>query len=361
MAQADIIKHIDQNVLDRIKAVDPHPQFSAFVLGHEGISSGGLIIDNGKPTNVKKKWYEGAIKSLFERLNIGTKVFHLHDEIPGNEGRNPIGEMVGKALEYVQDKLSAIVINYIAPSFRNLGLNVASLEADLMISPDDDGVIVRGVNQVTGIALANSKFNSPGFAGATLLATVQEFALGGEMEITIEGIKEFLTKNRVRPSELFNSEALKTDPMVIHEVREAVAGEYAHRKRTDEAFAKASKDWEEKEKVLNDKIKTQTALALKTTAKEKLEKIMGERKLTSEQIEFIHDEIGDFTVDDPEKLDGELTTRLENGLKKYDRLAKNVFKVAKGNEEDKPVFPPAGNSPDQNDITKTQAYKDLSA
>jgi hypothetical protein len=88
---------------------------------------------------------------------------------------------------------------------------------------------------------------------------------------------------------------------------------------------------------------------------------MEAKKLTPEQQAFIHDEMGDFTVDEPEKIDPELTKRLDDGLKKFDRLATTVFKTAKIPENGKAqVFPAGGAAPDPNDIKTTQAYKDLS-
>jgi DNA-directed RNA polymerase subunit L len=360
MAEADVLKYVDKDALSQIKNFDEHPQFAAYAIGHEGESGGDLTIQGQRVRGVKKKWLNDAIQSLYEKIKAGTKVFHLHAQTNEHEGRRSIGQVVGKALEVINDKLTAIVITYIEPAARAMGLDVASMEADLRIDTDGDSVIVSGIDEVTGIALASSKFNRPGFPGATLLATVQEMA-GGTM--TVEEIKGFLASNpKIRPSELFNSEVLKTDPVVIHEVREATAGEYAHRKRTDEAFDKARADWDAKEKQLQGDLKTAKSQALTGTVKEKAKALMESRKLDEQQAEYLSDYIKDFTIDDPENVEVELNKKLDDGLKSYDHLATKIFKTKKSGAAaadggNPPTEVPVGDDA----IKETQAYKELTA
>ena len=360
MAESDVLKYVDRDALNQIKNLDDHPQFSAYAIGHEGESGGDLTIQGQRVRGVKKKWLNDAIQSLYEKIKAGTKVFHLHAQTNEHEGRRSIGQVVGKALEKINDKLTAIVITYIEPAARAMGLDVASMEADLRIDTDGDSVVVSGIDEVTGIALASSKFNRPGFPGATLLATVQEMAGG---TVTIEEVKGFLANNpKIRPSELFNSEVLKTDPVVIHEVREATAGEYAHRKRTDEAFDKARAEWDAKEKQMQNDLKAARSQALTGTVKEKAKALMESRKLDEQQLEYLNDYIKDFTVDDPEKVEVELNKKLDDGLKSYDHLATKVFKVKKEASTSNDGTPPADKVPGDDDaIKQTEAYKELTA
>lgn len=358
MAQADVLKYVDPEALNQIKNQDDHPQFSAYAIGHEGESGGDLTIQGQRVRGVKKRWVDTAIRSLFDKLKVGTKVFHLHAQTNELEGRRPIGHVVGKALEVINDKLTAIVINYIEPAARTMGLDVASMEADLRIDTDGDSVVVSGIDDVTGIALASSKFNRPGFPGATLLATVQEMA-GGEM--TIEEIKGFLATNpKIRPSELFSSEVLKTDPVVVHEVREATAGEYAHRKRTDEAFDKARAEWEKEKATMQNDLKSARSQALTGTVKEKAKALMESRKLDPQQVEFLGDYLKDFTVDDPEQIESALNKKLDAGLKSYDHLATNIFKVKKTEPPPGNGNPPAVEPVEDDAIKQSEAYKELS-
>jgi len=90
---------------------------------------------------------------------------------------------VGKAIKTIQSKVNAIAITYIYPEYRGLPLDVASIEADVNINPDDS-VHDVDVGDITGIALGNSAVEKPGFAGATLLSQIQAFA--NKLEITDE-------------------------------------------------------------------------------------------------------------------------------------------------------------------------------
>ena len=358
MAQSDILQHIDKATLDQIKNTDPHPQFSAYIIGQEGESGGDLTIQGQRVRGVKKRWLDTAIKSLYDKLKIGTKVFHLHAQTNEHEGRRSIGQMVGKAMETIGNKLSAIVISYIEPAARSMGLDIASMEADLQIGTDGESVIVAGINDVTGIALASSKFNRPGFPGATLLATVQELA-GGNV-LTIEEIKEFLATNKVRPSELFNSEVLKNDPVVIHEVREATAGEYAHRKRTDEAFDKARAEWDKEKKQLTDDTKTLRSQALTGTVKEKAKVLMEARKLTSKEIKYLNQfHLDSVTVDDPAKIDEVLNKHMDDGLKALKQITTDILEIKEPEKID--GISPGQSPPEEDAIKQSESYKKLSS
>jgi len=359
MAQSDILQHIDKATLDQIKNTDPHPQFSAYIIGQEGESGGDLTIQGQRVRGVKKRWLDTAIKSLYDKLKVGTKVFHLHAQTNEHEGRRSIGQMVGKAMEKIGDKLSAIVINYIEPAARSMGLDIASMEADLRIDTDGDSVIVSGIDDVTGIALASSKFNRPGFPGATLLATVQELAGGGQVALTKEEVIAWIKENKVNPSEVFSNNKLKEDPVVQTIVESDSAKDYALRKKAENALVDARAEWEKKETQLTGEVKTYKTKALSSDISQKAKDLMTQRKLGEQEIGFISDYIKDFTVDDPDKIEVELNKKLDDGLKTFNHLATNIFKVKKADQGDNGGMPP-GNTPDPENIKESQAYKDLS-
>ena len=156
-----------------IKRSDPTPMFKAFVVGHEGEARGNLI----GVGNIVKQWFKSAVEKLHQRIDAGLQLFHGHAATNDTAGRIPVGEVVGKRLTKVKDKLSSVVACYIFPSFRHLPLDVASIEADVDLEQDERaGLYVVGVNGVTGIALDNHENATPGFAGATLLGQIQAFA-----------------------------------------------------------------------------------------------------------------------------------------------------------------------------------------
>ena len=199
MAESEIMAMISPDVLKDIKAKDAHPMFKAFVVGHEGEAKGNLV----GVGNIIKQWFKSAIEKLHGKISAGIRLFHGHAETNATEGRVPIGEIVGKKLMDVKDRLSSVVACWIYPSYRHLPLDVASIEANVDFNQDNRGnFIVAGVEGVTGVALGNSAIETPGFAGATLLGQLQAFA--DEKGITLKSEsrpKRLLRINEPEPPE----------------------------------------------------------------------------------------------------------------------------------------------------------------
>ena len=179
MASSEIMNIIPNDIYEEIKQRDPHPLFQAYVVGHEGEATGEVVGVGTKILN----WFSSAINKIWKKLSYGTKVFHGHNIDSSHEGRQSIGEVVGKAIKTIKDRVNAIAIMYIHPEFRDLPLNVASIEVDMDINPNDSVHDVN-VGDITGIALGNSAIEKPGFAGATLLSQIQ--AMSKKIKITDE-------------------------------------------------------------------------------------------------------------------------------------------------------------------------------
>ncbi len=192
MAASEIMNIIPKDIYDEIKQRDPHPLFQAYVVGHEGEATGEMVGVGTKILN----WFSSAINKIWKKLNYGTKIFHGHNIDSSHEGRQSIGEVVGKAIKTIKDKVNAIAIMYIHPEFRDLPLNIASIEVDMDII--DDSVHDVNVGDITGIALGNSAIEKPGFEGATLLSQIQ--AMSKKLKIT-DDPKWELSYNRTRQGE----------------------------------------------------------------------------------------------------------------------------------------------------------------
>ncbi len=250
MASSDILSHIPANIYEEIKAKDQHPEFRAYVVGHEGISE-GQVVGRG---DVVKRWFASAIEKIVEKLQYGTKVFHNHAKTNIHSGRSVIGRIVGKAKQIIDDNLSAIAIAYIKPEYRDLKLDVASIEADVILSDDQDrGIYDANVEDITGIALGNSKFERPGFPGATLVSQIQAFAKtqynkGDKTmsDITISGVKSFIKAENLMPSDLFGIGELTKDPTIeAHietESEKVVHAEIKRRKTINKGFNETKED-----------------------------------------------------------------------------------------------------------------------
>ena len=173
MAQGELMNMIPPAILAQIKARDPNPKFRAYIVGHEGESHGRISIDNSSWVKIAKKWISTAIRNLHDKIMMGTQLFHGHTE---EANRESIGEVVGKKLANIRDRLSVVIAAYIRPEFVNLPLDVASIEADITLSESTDGDYYADVDGISGIALGNREVETPGFEGATLLTKLFEFA-----------------------------------------------------------------------------------------------------------------------------------------------------------------------------------------
>ena len=333
MAASEIAQMIPPARLREIKLNDPRPVFKAFVVGHEG-EARGVMLGVG---NIVKRWYRSAIEKLHEKIAAGLQLFHGHAASNDTVGRTAIGEVVGKKAMQIGTRLSSVVACYIYPDFHHLPLDVASIEADVELEQDKkSGLFVADVSQVTGIALGNSAIDTPGFEGATLLGQLQAFAktkkIGDElMDITIEDVKSFLKAEKVQPSDVFGVDVITSDPAVKGyvetETRRAVAGEYAHRKRTEEGFDKTREEFE-KRATASEALVAQLRLdAAKGQVGGLFAKQAAERKLTDQQSKFVQARLARFTPQKVEEVGKEFNFYLDAEIDEYGRLAKDVFGV----------------------------------
>lgn len=144
--------------------------------------------------------------------------------------------------------------------------------------------------------------------------------------VTISQIKDLIKEEKIQPSTLFGRDQLIDDPFVkgyVEEERKAAgAGEYAHRKRTDEKFTSEREEWEKKEKKLNEEIDKMKKEGAKVQASDLFKTKIKERKLSEKEAAFVKSEIPYFEVADVEKLDKEVDDFLDNTVKDFKEKAK---------------------------------------
>jgi hypothetical protein len=337
MAVEEVLSLIPASEYQRIKDRDASPMFKAYVIGHEGESRGKAI---GMGT-VVARWMRSAIENLFKKLHAGLQVFHNHATTNEHQGRIPIGEVVSKALKTIGDKLTTIAIIYIKPEFRNLPLDIASIEADVRFKEDKSrSVYDADVDEITGIALGNSSMNTPGFEGATLLAQVQAFVnkksktthfAGGNVEFTIEDAKALIKAEKLQPSDLFGVESLSDDStvkgLIEGATKKAVAGEYAHRKREEETFDAKKKEFEAENKKLKDEVLSSKIEVSKTKIPALFAKVATDRKLSDVQKKFIEKRLEkNFVPKAVETLEQDFNKHVDSELDEFKSQAE-VFGV----------------------------------
>jgi len=343
MAQNEMMAMISPAIIDEIKRDDPKPKFRAYVVGHEGESSGSISADNFTWIKVVKKWFKSAIQNLHDKIQIGLPLFWGHSEESAAQ-RERIGEVVGKKLATVKDKLSVIVATYIKPEFSTMPFDVASIEADIMLK-DTGKDYAADVNDVRAIALANSSVEKPGFEGATLLTQLFEFAeksykyRSREMELSIDDMQKVIKAESLQPSDLFSNASLSGDPSVKGFIDSAVkrtkAEFHEHDERTkakiEDVRTELGKEKEDLEKENKD--------LKKVVAKSKVDTLFDaakkERKLTDKQTLFLEKKKTKFEPEDPEKLEAEFSSFLDEGIKEFKSIAADVFGEKEEKAEDK--------------------------
>lgn len=208
----EVLASLPESVREKVRGKNA----AVYCIGEEGVSR-PRVVGSG---NAVLRWPRAVIRRLAEAAGSGVKLFERHNKDNSHEGRKALGEIVGSFTRTVGDKLQAIAVA-LMPEDRP-DLDVCSIEADV----DAQGDIVGDVSKVTGLALSSSRVDSPAFAGAQRLATLQCFDPAGEPagenkqtgkpgegepSMTFQEVKNFIRDNVVYPNQLFTIEDLKND------------------------------------------------------------------------------------------------------------------------------------------------------
>ncbi len=280
-------------------------------------------------------------------------MFLGHAETNVHDNRQSVGEIVGTALKTIKDKLSVVAIAYIRPEFRNIKLDIASIEAEVQLTHDEEtGVYDAEVKDITGIALGDSSKETPAFAGATLIGEMQAFLnqsqqykQGGDMDLTTSGVRDFIKSNNLKPSDLFGIEDLTSDPLiskhVMTETRDGKSDLWNQRQREKDDYDKKlvteTEDRKKKEAELTKERDDALKLVREGRIPALVTKIKEERKLDENQTVFIDRAIKKFSA--PEKLDDlekDLNSFFDDQIKEHQELGESVYGVPKKDKEPDP-------------------------
>jgi len=147
-----------------------------------------------------------------------------------------------------------------------------------------------------------------------------------EQVITKEQIRNLILAEKLKPSDLFGAEVLTEDPVVKgfvdSEKRSATAGEYAHRKRTEEGFDKTRTELEAKLKEREAEVGRLRLEAAKGKVPTIFNKLKAERKFDEKQEKFVRANLEKFEPKDIDKLDDEVKSFLDLQVDEYGRLTK---------------------------------------
>ena len=164
-------------ILKRIKNLDPHPFFAVYDIGGEGVSKGQADSNNQLITK-RKLWSFRAIKELAARIKENmSAAFVGHSEKSGQS----VGQVVHAFNKKIKDTLHALAIVYVTDKkakdkIQKGELDICSVEGNVTLarSSDTSPWYVKTVENISRLALGDSKVDTPGFSSAGILATIQE-------------------------------------------------------------------------------------------------------------------------------------------------------------------------------------------
>lgn len=285
-----ILSLIPPETLEQIKQTDEKPFFQAYSLAHEGISRPLTIIgDSAKPIS----WPRKAIQSIKNIVLKGVKFFVGHNEDNSTAGRRHLAEVVADAEETIEGTLHHVVVAHVPKE--NIAemkkYDICSQEALVNLYEDNGMITAESVDKITGIALESSSKEKPGFPGALRLGAIQAFEQKeeepkgkGELEIMDLTTVDFnmllgeMKRRNLAPHQIFTETEIKADKNFSKVFEDA------------ESLKTLESSLTEKEKELEELKGEKEKLALelgKSTAKERLEGILDDKKATDRQRLFI--------------------------------------------------------------------------
>lgn len=350
LAKREILEMVPVDTLARIKETDSKPEFKVYCVGHEGVANAQELSFGSKV--VKAYHYvKNMIFKLGEKLQFGTPIFNGHGETNDHTGREKIGELVGKSIRMMGDKMSALAVTYIYPQFNKLVLDVASIEGEVEYIPKgvDSGDVID-INKITGIALGSSKMNTPAFLGATILGTLQAFSKDAQFNRKTEGKMELaeiiaaIKEGSFKITDIFTPEEITAS----EPAKKAKQTEFEHAKRVEESLGK------EREKVItltkemgekDTKIKTLNESVSKTQVGTLFTKSNDVRKFNDKQKAFIERRLSMFKSDKSgDDLQLEFDKYLDAEVKEFGEYAKVMGITVENAADDKDKNKGAGNT-----------------
>lgn len=363
--QIELNEVVDPLVIKHIKENDPNPEIRLYSIGHEGKSNLHLPgIGNATFT-----WIQAAVRAIADKLKLGTAVFDRHDPDTNlHEGRTQIGQVVGKMVKQIGDRLSTLAAIHIYPQFKSRPLDVASIEADIEFGHDEHIAWPTNINSVSGIALSNSSIDSPGFPGATLLGAVQAYvqAFAGEFgdnKMNQSDVKAAIAELKLSPSDLFSVEEVVGDKKVRTNLQEAATRMGKERDTARERVAELENQNAEKDKkLLQHDVQSKSASVFDSILTER--DSTPERKLDDKAKAFVKRNLKNFssTAEDEDALKVDAGKFVDASVKEYGELAKEVFGVETDNASDKSkvfTLTPEQTVEGQKQTTQTQKQPDL--
>lgn len=320
MNRDEVLAMVDPLRLQAIKAKDQDPEIRAYVIAHEGEAKGHLV---GLGARVIQ-YFADAVRSIHDRVGLGTPLFHRHNDTNDQAGREAIGEVVGKALKEIGGKLHEVIAAWVDPAHRGKDLDIASIEADVEFQERRDGTLSPvSVENVSGVALSSSKVEAPGFPAARLLTAIQAFVEKddagkkpetGVTNLTKADILKAMKEAGLSIADLFSEDELREAAADI--IKAEVSKETASLEKAKQAIQKRLGD---KLDAKDAEIASLKQAAVAHQASGLLDALSAERKLTEAQKAFVAKRMNQFKTEaaDETSLKGDLNRHLDAELNEF--------------------------------------------
>ena len=256
LSQEEMENLIDENLFKKILITDPHPEFQAYVVAHDGISEG--VDENYRKSFLK--YAKNAILKIYDNIKLETSAFFNHLKPGDSTEREEIGKIVGKTIKNTDTSVQTIAIIYLKPGWRDKNLEVASLEMSVVI--EDDKVV--GIKNVDAVALSD-KSEKPGFENARLVQQLNYFISKHEEEtiMNLEDVKKFVKENAVKPNQLFDIDEILNDRDVDARVKKELQTKHEHARRLEDKIKSLEEDRSKEYESLKEKTKEYQTIAWK--------------------------------------------------------------------------------------------------
>lgn len=238
----DVLNIVGESRMHKLKEQYPNPDIRMFVIAHEGVAEGMSTV--GKKILL---YLKQTVQRVADAIGIGIPAYFQHDK---GHRRDQIGEVVGR--KFVNDKHMSYTVAAILvyPKWKELDLDIASMEAEIEIKDNE----VYNVANVSAIALSNSRIDSPGFPHAKLVAAFEYFTSTsgtttntgdkpeGSIPMNLNDIKQWLTDNKTRVTDVFELDDIMQSPEVDKIVKRELQTKHEHARRVEDKLKRVEEE-----------------------------------------------------------------------------------------------------------------------
>lgn len=304
-ADFNIKENTPADIIAKLKEKEAHPFLQAYVICHEGEFTPEIVGEKSVPI----VWSEDSVKT-FSGINvIGKKLFYGHDT------REVLGEIVHSTFKTIGGKDCFVVIAHhpADKAAKAAECDICSQEAEWETIEFQGKIYADKVNELFGVAIQKSQNDTPAFSGAKKIASIYANEANKPEEkkqMTVGEVLQGIKDLNIMPYQAFDFEAIKNDPVFSKKIPDIEP----LKKELDEKAAKI--------KELSENTEALKISVAKTTAKQRLDKIVKDKNLTEQQKAFLYKQYDEYESED--YTDDGLTSFADKTIKIYQNAVSTI-------------------------------------